>query len=99
MVDVYEYTVYFGINSLVDKLQKFEAVVSKTYIDKIEGFCPTYNKVVDIIIGMCDPKTKSHSVQEHCILILTVPRRYFCCGSLLLLVLAVRIYTSVHLLC
>ena len=32
-------------------------------------------------------------------LILTVPRRYFCCGSLLLLVLAVRIYTLVHLLC
>ena len=32
-------------------------------------------------------------------LILTVPRRYFCCGSLLLLVLAVRIYTFVQLLC
>ena len=32
------------------------------------------------------------------ILILTVPRRYFCCGSLLLLVLAVSIYTLVHLL-
>ena len=31
--------------------------------------------------------------------ILTVPRRYFCCGSLLLLVLAVRIYTLVQLLC
>ena len=31
------------------------------------------------------------------ILILTVPRRYFCCGSLLLLVLAVRIYTLVQL--
>ena len=29
----------------------------------------------------------------------TVPMRYFCCGSLLLLVLAVRIYTLVHLLC
>ena len=27
------------------------------------------------------------------------PRRYFCCGSLLLLVLAVRIYTLVQLLC
>ena len=25
--------------------------------------------------------------------------RYFCCGSLLLLVLTVRIYTLVHLLC
>ena len=33
------------------------------------------------------------------IFILTVPRRYFCCGSLLLLVLAVRIYTFVQLLC
>ena len=32
-------------------------------------------------------------------LLLTAPRRYFCCGSLLLLVLAVRIYTLVHLLC
>ena len=32
------------------------------------------------------------------ILILTVPRRYFCCGSILLLVLAVRIYTLVQLL-
>ena len=30
---------------------------------------------------------------------MTVPRRYFCCGPLLLLVLAVRIYTLVHLLC
>ena len=33
------------------------------------------------------------------ILILTIPRRYFCCGSLLLLVLAVRIYTLIQLLC
>ena len=33
------------------------------------------------------------------ILILTVPRWYFCWSSLLLLVLAVRIYTLVHLLC
>ena len=33
------------------------------------------------------------------IFILTVPRRYFCCVSLLLLVLAVRIYTLVQLLC
>ena len=33
------------------------------------------------------------------ILKLTVPRRHFCCGSLLLFVLAVRIYTLVHLLC
>ena len=33
------------------------------------------------------------------VLILTVPTRYFCCGSLLLLVLAVRIYTLVQLLC
>ena len=33
------------------------------------------------------------------ILILTVPRRYFCCGSLLFLVLAVRIDTLVQLLC
>ena len=33
------------------------------------------------------------------IFILTVPGRYFCCGSLLLLVLAVRIYTLVQLLC
>ena len=33
------------------------------------------------------------------ILMLTVPRRYFSCGSLLLLVLAVSIYTLVHLLC
>ena len=33
------------------------------------------------------------------IFILTVPRRCFCCGSLLLLVLAVRIYTLVQLLC
>ena len=32
------------------------------------------------------------------ILILTIPRRYFCRASLLLLVLAVRIYTLVHLL-
>ena len=33
------------------------------------------------------------------IFILTVPKWYFCCGSLLLLVLAVRIYTLVQLLC
>ena len=33
------------------------------------------------------------------ILILTVPRRCFCCGSLLLLVLAVRVYTLIQLLC
>ena len=33
------------------------------------------------------------------ILILTVPRWYFCCGSELLFVLAVRIYTLVRLLC
>ena len=28
-----------------------------------------------------------------------LPRRYFCCGSLLLLVLAVHMYTLVQLLC
>ena len=48
------------------------------------------------------------SVPDHClsfyfkppsILILTVPRQYFCRGSLLLLVLAVPIYTLVQLLC
>ena len=48
------------------------------------------------------------TVPDHCLsfyfeapsfFILTVPRRYFCCGSLLLLVLAVRIYTLVQLLC
>ena len=48
------------------------------------------------------------SVPDHClsfyfkppsIFILTVPRRYFCSGSLLLLVLAVHIYTLVQLLC
>ena len=33
------------------------------------------------------------------IFILTVPRRYFCCGSLVLLVLDVCIYTLVQLLC
>ena len=33
------------------------------------------------------------------IFILTISRRYFCCGSLLLLVLTVRIYTLVQLLC
>ena len=33
------------------------------------------------------------------ILILTVPKLNFCFGSLLLRVLAVRIYTLVHLLC
>ena len=33
------------------------------------------------------------------IFILTVPRRYICCSSLLLLVLAVPIYTLVQLLC
>ena len=38
-------------------------------------------------------------VKPPSIFILTVPRRYFCCGSFLLLVLAVRIYTLVQLLC
>ena len=33
------------------------------------------------------------------ILLLTVARLYFCCGSLQLLVLAVRIYTLIYLLC
>ena len=40
-----------------------------------------------------------HIYWQYCILILTVPGRYFCCGSLLLLVLAVRVYTLVRLLC
>ena len=43
--------------------------------------------------GLNPPHTHTHSI-----FILTVPRRYFCCGSLLLLVLAVRIYTLVRLL-
>ena len=40
----------------------------------------------------------NHSILPS-ILILTVPSRYFCFGFLLLLVLAVRIYTLVQLLC
>ena len=45
---------------------------------------------------------RTRSIRTHrsvnsysCIFILTVPRRYFCCGSLLLLVHAVRIYPFV----
>ena len=41
----------------------------------------------------------SNRFKSPSILILTVPRRNFCCCSLLLLVLAVRIFTFVHLLC
>ena len=39
------------------------------------------------------------SVPDRCLSFnfMTVPRRYFCCGSLLLLVLAVHIYTLVQL--
>ena len=44
--------------------------------------------------GLTPPPPHTHTS----ILILTVPWRYFCYGSLLLLVLAVRIYTLVQLL-
>ena len=40
-----------------------------------------------------------HNKRARVIFILTVPRRYFCCGSLLLFVLDVCIYTLVQLLC
>ena len=40
-----------------------------------------------------------HKLKPPSIFILTVPRRCFCCGSLLLLVLDVCIYTLVQLLC
>ena len=39
------------------------------------------------------------SVKASSILILTVPKRYFSCGSSLLLVLAVRIYTPISVTC
>ena len=47
----------------------------------------------------CDEFSMGRVNMKNIFLILTVPRRYFCCDSLLLLVVAVRIYTSVHLLC
>ena len=55
------------------------------------------------LLGAHTRRRSSHNWIQHwfkppSILILTVPRRYFCCGSLLLLVLAVRIFTLVHLL-
>ena len=54
-----------------------------------------------------EKKVRSHRNVEVCTMgaveiigmNLESPRRYFCCGSLLLLVLAVRIYTLVQLLC
>ena len=46
-----------------------------------------------------DTRKTGLSLPPRGIFILTVPRRYFCCGSLLLLVLAVCIYTLVQLLC
>ena len=50
------------------------------------------------ILGFCYRET-GLSPPPPSILIVTVPRRYFCRGSLLLLVLAVRIYPLVRLLC
>ena len=43
--------------------------------------------------------TYTLEIEMPSIFILTVPRRYFCCDSLLLLILAVRVYTLVQLLC
>ena len=56
------------------------------------------------ILKIVDQRIKFYSQNTNLfkppsIFILTVPRRYFCCGSLLLLVLDVCIYTLVQLLC
>ena len=58
-----------------------------------------YSCQVTEAVGEVGRKTGLSPPPQPSILILTFPRRYFCCGSLLLLVLAVRIYTLVHLLC
>ena len=59
------------------------------------------NESEDVIIlfSNCIYDCFKNRFKSPSIFILTVPRRYFCCGSLLLLVLAVRIYTLVQLLC
>ena len=51
-----------------------------------------------VVVKQCLTGNFIQNWNERCILILTVPRRYFCCGSLLLLVLAVRIYGSAIML-
>ena len=66
-----------------------------TIIRSWQIFCHIlFNLPVSVVIFQ-----QNASLHTPSILILTVPRRYFCCGSLLLLVFAVRIYTLVQLLC
>ena len=49
----------------------------------------SYYCLLRVLYYICNEAQKNLRARLS-ILILTVPRRYFCCGSLLLLVLAVR---------
>ena len=43
-VDVYEYAVYFGIQSLVEEMKVFESVIHHVYLEKIKAFYPNYRE-------------------------------------------------------
>ena len=73
-------------------------ILSKTLV--------TWNRIISSSCGICVAEPKSmHLIYMmplksiEVFKALTVPRGYFCCYSSLLLVLGVRIYTLVHLLC
>lgn len=43
-VDMYEYAVYFGIQSLVEEMKVFESVIHHVYLEKIKAFYPNYRE-------------------------------------------------------
>ena len=76
---------------------------SSVWLDVLQSWYTTHRLLClmanTIIRLVYDMKCCSLGFKPPSIFILTVSRRYFCCGFLLLLVLAVCIYTLVQLLC
>ena len=80
--------------------EKDLAVKVKTYSKLLWGYVRSKLKTKSAIWQLVvQDRTVIRENQEKADLPAFFPRRYFCCGSLLLLVLAVRIYTLVQLLC
>ena len=49
-LDVYEYAVYFGIQSLTEQMKAYEPVVCKIYMEKVKSLYPNFSDCLTQII-------------------------------------------------
>ena len=62
-LDVYQYAVYFGIQSLVEKMELYEPVVHERYLEKIKSLYPTCKdyllRIIDRLVNVTGARERT----------------------------------------